>query len=160
MKVGKRYANKLLVFAVAITLGMLLPGILQASTIMPTETLTIITSSGQHHFEVEVARTDEEQARGLMERRYLPENRGMIFDYANAQPVSMWMHNTYISLDMLFIDNEGRVIRIAERTEPMSRKFIPSGGPVRAVVELNAGTASRIGAKVGDKIRIPFIERK
>ncbi|MGV6871713.1 DUF192 domain-containing protein [Pseudochelatococcus sp. B33] len=129
----------------------------RAQSIMATETLTITTASGPHRFEVEIARTDEEQARGLMGRRYLPADRGMIFDYPDVRPVSMWMENTFISLDMLFVDAEGKIVRIAERAEPLSRRFIPSGAPVRAVVELNAGTAARIGAKVGDRIAISFI---
>lgn len=131
-----------------------------AATGLATETLTINTASGQHKFEVEIARTEEEQARGLMHRRYLPPDRGMIFDYADVRPVSMWMENTFISLDILFVGPDSKIIRIAERAEPLSRRFIPSGGPVRAVIELNAGTASRIGAKVGDKVDISFIDRK
>lgn len=146
----------MLLAASAAMLG--LRGMARAQSIMTTETLTITTASGQHRFEVEVARTDAEQARGLMGRRYLPADRGMIFDYPEVRPTSMWMENTYISLDMLFIGADGRIIRIAERTEPLSRRFIPSGGPVRAVVELNAGTAARIGATVGDSISISFID--
>lgn len=137
-----------------------LSGAGRAQSIMATETLTINTATGQHRFEVEIARTDAQHSRGLMGRRYLPADRGMIFDYPEARPVSMWMDNTYISLDMLFVDADGKVVRIAERTEPLSRRFIPSGGPVRAVVELNGGTAARIGAKVGDTIEISFISGK
>lgn len=146
--------------AALISAAMMPPSVaLAQSAALPTETLVIFTASGRHGFEVEVARTAAEQARGLMERRYLPANRGMIFDYPEAQPVSMWMENTFIPLDMLFVGADGRIVRIAERTEPHSRRLIPSGAPVRAVIELNAGTAARIGAAVGDPVEISFIRR-
>ena len=158
MSLSRRYVGNLLALVFAV--GLLLPQALYANAILAIDTLTIKTRSGAHAFEVEIARTDEEQARGLMGRRYLPSSRGMIFDYPVVQPVTMWMENTFISLDMLFVDANGVIMRIAENTEPMSRRFIPSGGPARAVIELNAGTAARIGAKVGDTIDISFISKK
>jgi uncharacterized membrane protein (UPF0127 family) len=116
------------------------------------ETLTIVTGSGQHAFGIEVMRTDAERARGLMERRYLPPDRGMLFDFKRVEPVAMWMQNTYIPLDMLFIRADGTVARIAENTEPFSTRIIPSGEPVLGVLEVNAGTAARIGVRPGDKV--------
>ncbi len=135
-------------------------GMARAQAILATEALTIATATGRHRFEVEIARTEEQQARGLMGRRYMPSERGMIFDYPQVQTVSMWMDNTFISLDILFIDAEGKIVRIAEKAEPLSRRFIPSGVPVRAVLELNAGTVERIGAKVGDTVDISFLGAK
>ncbi|MDB5644272.1 MAG: hypothetical protein JWN07_3589 [Hyphomicrobiales bacterium] len=117
------------------------------------EPLEITTASGSHKFFVEVMRDDNQRARGLMYRRSMPQDRGMLFDFKREEPVSMWMKNTYLSLDMLFIDRTGRVVNVAENTEPLSERIIPSGAPVFAVLELNAGTARRIGLKVGDKLR-------
>lgn len=117
------------------------------------EQLEIVTASGTHRFSVEVMRTDEQRARGLMHRRFMPEDRGMLFDFKREEPVSMWMKNTYLSLDMVFIDKTGRVVNVAENTEPLSERIIPSAAPVLAVLEVNAGTARRIGLKAGDHLR-------
>jgi hypothetical protein len=121
-----------------------------------TEPLTIVTASGPHQFAVEVMRTPPQLEKGLMFRRFLPADRGMLFDFKVEQPVMMWMKNTYIPLDMIFIGKSGRVVSIAADTEPLSEHIIPSGGPVLAVLEVNAGTAARIGLKVGDKVRDPL----
>jgi uncharacterized protein len=117
------------------------------------ESLSIVTASGPHDFSVEVMRTDAGRERGLMFRRYLPRDRGMLFDFDFEQPVMMWMKNTYLPLDMVFIDRKGRVVGIAADTEPLSEKIIPSGAPAYAVLEVNAGTAARIGLKLGDLVR-------
>lgn len=116
------------------------------------EPLTITTASGAHQFSVEVMRSDEQRARGLMFRRYMPADRGMLFDFKTEQPVMMWMKNTYLPLDMVFIARNGTVINVAENTEPLSERTIPSARPAFAVLELNAGAASKIGLKPGDKI--------
>jgi uncharacterized membrane protein (UPF0127 family) len=122
------------------------------------EPLEIVTGSGTHRFSVEVMRTDEQRARGLMHRRFMPEDRGMLFDFKREEPVAMWMKNTYLSLDMVFIDKSGKVVNIAENTEPLSERIVPSSGPVLAVLELNAGTARRIGLKAGDRLRHPLFK--
>jgi uncharacterized membrane protein (UPF0127 family) len=116
------------------------------------EALTLVTSSGRHDFRVEVARNDADRARGLMHRRTLPADRGMLFDFERVAPVTMWMENTFISLDMIFIRADGTIARIAENTEPLSQRIIPSGEPVLAVLEVIAGTSKRIGLKAGDKV--------
>jgi uncharacterized protein len=116
------------------------------------EPLDFVTASGTQHFSVEVMRTPEELERGLMFRRYLPPDRGMLFDFKVEQPVMMWMKNTYLPLDMVFISRSGLVASIAKNAEPLSERIIPSGAPVYAVVELNAGTADRIGLKPGDRV--------
>jgi uncharacterized membrane protein (UPF0127 family) len=82
----------------------------------------------------------------------MPPDRGMLFDFKEEQPVMMWMKNTYLPLDMVFIARNGTVINVAENTEPMSERTIPSAGPAYAVLEVNAGTAKRIGLKRGDKV--------
>jgi uncharacterized membrane protein (UPF0127 family) len=119
-------------------------------------TLEIASKSGVHAFAVELAVTDEERAKGLMFRKEVPEGRGMLFDFKHEQPVSMWMKNTYVSLDMLFIRDDGRIARIAERTEPMSERIIASGVPVRAVLEVVAGTARKLGIAPGDRVAYPI----
>jgi uncharacterized protein len=114
--------------------------------------LEIVSKSGVHVFSVELAVTDEERARGLMFRKDLPDGKGMLFDFGRDQEVAMWMKNTLIPLDMLFITAGGRILRIAEDTEPMSTRIIPSGGPVRAVLEVAGGTARKYGIAAGDRV--------
>ncbi|MDE2364725.1 MAG: DUF192 domain-containing protein [Hyphomicrobiales bacterium] len=123
------------------------------------EKLTFVTKSGEHAFSVEVMRTPAEHERGLMFRRYLPPDRGMLFDFGKDEAVQMWMKNTYIPLDMVFVGKDGRVVSIAANTEPFSERTIPSGGPVTGVVELNAGAAAKINLQAGDMVRHPMFGR-
>jgi uncharacterized membrane protein (UPF0127 family) len=116
----------------------------------------IATKTGVHAFSVELAVTDEERAKGLMFRRSLPEGQGMLFDFKRDDEVSMWMKNTYVSLDMIFIERNGRIRRIAESTQPESERIVSSGGPVRAVLEVVAGTAKKLGIAPGDRIAHPM----
>jgi uncharacterized protein len=120
------------------------------------EPLEIITKSGVQVFSVELATTEDEKTTGLMYRKELPEGKGMLFDFSPAQDVSMWMKNTYISLDMIFIRPDGRILRIAESTEPMSTKIIPSGGLAKGVLEVIAGTAKKYGIEPGDRVAHPL----
>jgi uncharacterized membrane protein (UPF0127 family) len=123
------------------------------------QTLEIATKTGVHVFSVELAVTDEERERGLMFRRTVPEFYGMLFDFKRDQEVTMWMKNTYVSLDMIFIQSDGRIRRIAENTQVESLKVIPSGGPVRAVLEVVAGTAHKLGIEPGDRVASPILRR-
>nr|WP_245265214.1 DUF192 domain-containing protein [Microvirga flocculans] len=124
------------------------------------ETMAIAVQGGQRHsFKVEVARNDADRAQGLMFRRSMPADQGMLFDFGRVEPVSMWMQNTYLSLDMLFIRADGTIARIAANTEPLSTRTIPSGEPVLAVLELNAGTAARLGIRPGDRVEHPLFKR-
>ena len=123
------------------------------------EKLEFATSSGVHAFSVEVMRTPAEQAKGLMFRRYMPDGRGMLFAFNRDEPAAMWMKNTYIPLDMVFVARDGRVVNIAADTEPLSERTIPSGGSAWGVVELNAGAAAKMGLAVGDKVRHPIFDR-
>src|SRR5262245_871537 len=125
-----------------------------------TGTLEIASKTGVHSFTVEVVSTDEERAKGLMYRRELPEGRGMLFDFKNEQPVAFWMKNTYIPLDMIFIRADGRILRIAENTEPMSERLVPSGGPVLGVLEVIGGTAKKLGIAPGDRVSYPIFSGK
>lgn len=120
------------------------------------EPLTIVTSSGTHPFSVEVMRTEQQRERGLMYRRFLPSDRGMLFDFKLEKPIMMWMKNTYLPLDMIFISRSGKVVGIARDTEPLSERIVASGAPAYAVLEVNAGTAKKIGLGIGDKIHHPI----
>jgi uncharacterized membrane protein (UPF0127 family) len=114
--------------------------------------LSITTASGTHRFNVEYADTPDRRAVGLMHRPSMAADAGMLFDFKTDAPVSMWMRNTRIPLDMLFIARDGRIVNIAERTVPFSETTIASKGPVRAVLELNGGTSARLGIKPGDRV--------
>ena len=116
------------------------------------DTIEIVTRTGVHAFSVELATNAAERAVGLMNRKELPEGRGMLFDFHDDQPVQFWMHNTYIPLDMIFIAGDGRVVRVAENAKPMSDDLIPSGRPVRAVLEVIGGTARKLGIAPGDRV--------
>ena len=120
------------------------------------QALEIASKNGVHIFGVEMAVTPEEQAKGLMFRRQLPEGQGMLFDFHREQPTSFWMKNTYVPLDMIFIRADGRILRIAENTVPLSETLVPSGGPVLAVLEVVAGTAKKLGIAPGDRVAHPI----
>ncbi len=119
-------------------------------------TLEIVTKTGVHVFEVELAVDDAQRAQGLMDRKELAEGKGMLFDFQREQDVAFWMKNTYIPLDMIFIRANGRILRIAENTTPLSLQTVPSGGPVRGVLEVIGGTAHKLGIAPGDKVAHPF----
>jgi len=121
----------------------------RAADVQPLE---IVTKSGVKVFNVEMAKTAKERERGLMYRKELLEGQGMLFDFSPEQDVSMWMKNTYVSLDMIFIQADGRILRIAENTQPLSERIISSGGPVKAVLEVVAGTARKEGIAPGDRV--------
>lgn len=118
-------------------------------------TVLLETDSGKHSFSVEIADTAAKRTIGLMYRRSMPAGAGMLFIYEKPQPIFMWMKNTYIPLDMVFITADGTVKQIAENTEPFSEAPIGSGGEVLGVLELNAGTVDKIGLKAGDRVVHP-----
>lgn len=121
-----------------------------------TGDVTIVSKSGEHVFHVEIVSTPDDMARGLMFRKSLAPDAGMLFDYGHPQPASFWMKNTLIPLDMIFIGADGRIVNIHERAVPHSLDPIPSDGPVRAVLEVNGGTASRLRIKPGDRVVNPI----
>ena len=122
------------------------------------DSLEIVTAAGRHVFQVEIANNDATREHGLMDRRYMAPDHGMLFEFDREEPVSFWMKNTYIPLDMIFIAPSGVVTHIAANAEPLSERVVPSGGPSIAVLELDGGTAASIGLKVGDKVRHPFFK--
>jgi uncharacterized protein len=142
----------------ALSIALLLPAIPAGAA--EVQELEIASKTGVHPFQVEMALTPEEHERGLMFRRKLPEGQGMLFDFGYEQPVAFWMKNTYISLDMFFIRGDGRILRIAEHAEPLSESNIPSGGPVRWVLEVIAGTAKRLGIAPGDQVGGPALKSR
>ncbi|MEO1281277.1 MAG: DUF192 domain-containing protein [Pseudomonadota bacterium] len=119
---------------------------------LATQTLEIVTAQGTHEFRVEVAETERQKAVGLMFRRSLSPMTGMLFPYPEADDLSMWMRNTYIPLDMLFIRADGVIHRVEANAEPHSETVIRAGAPVTAVLEIPGGEASRLGIQAGDKV--------
>src|SRR5437762_7163474 len=124
----------------------------------PTSELTIISANGPHRFKVELAKTPAQMTQGLMFRTSLAPDAGMLFEYQQPTAATMWMRNTLIPLDMLFVDAQGRIVNIHERAVPQSLDLIAAAEPVRAVIELNGGTAARLGIEAGDRgIRPIFV---
>ena len=152
--------RRVLTFIALLGLGLLLSGSPDRLCAADQQTLEIVTKSGVHVFAVEIAVTNDERARGLMFRDQLAEGRGMLFDFTPDQEVSMWMRNTYISLDMIFIRGDGRILRIAENTKPLSEAIISSNGRVRGVLEVVAGTAKKFGIAPGDRVAHPLFLRR
>lgn len=122
------------------------------NAVFPVELITIETGQGAFQFTAEIADEDSERSRGLMFRETMKPTHGMLFDFGKLQPVFMWMENTPLSLDMIFILPTGKVARIESDTQPFSRSIISSSQPVSHVLELNAGMAKYIGLKPGDEI--------
>ena len=120
------------------------------------EALQIVTVTGAHDFQVEIAKDEASRARGLMDRRFMPADHGMLFEFDREGPQTFWMKDTYIPLDMIFISKTGIVTNIVANAEPLSERTIPSGPPCVAVLEVNGGIAAKIGLKVGDSVRHPF----
>jgi uncharacterized protein len=124
-----------------------------------TSEATIETASGPQKFTIELALSDAQMEQGLMFRRSLAPNAGMLFDFKRPTNVTMWMKNTVIPLDMLFLDEHGRIIDIHERAVPFSTDIIASKAPSRYVIELNGGTAARLGIKSGDQVTSPYFSK-
>ncbi|MBB6307556.1 DUF192 domain-containing protein [Xanthobacter tagetidis] len=155
--------HRIRAFALLLALGLLAPlaplyaqpAPDKSATTMARQALEIATAKGVLVFEVELADTDAQRAKGLMFRDTLGDRRGMLFDFKVDQPVAMWMRNTKIPLDMLFIRADGTIARIAAMTTPFSEQTISSGEPVRAVLEIDGGAARRLGITAGDKVAHP-----
>jgi uncharacterized membrane protein (UPF0127 family) len=132
-----------------------------AQPTLPTEKLVIITKDGvRHEFNVEMAKTPREQEIGLMFRPTVAPDGGMLFDWGVPQESQMWMKNTIASLDMVFINQDGTIRSIIENAVPQSLAVLDSHGPVRATLELAAGTTARLGILVGDRVEAPSLSSK
>jgi uncharacterized membrane protein (UPF0127 family) len=136
-----------LVVVLALTVSLLGP-----ADAMRRETMKLVTQGATHTIDVEITETAQEKSQGLMFRTRLAENSGMLFFYDPPQEITMWMRNTYIPLDMVFIRADGVVHRIEARTEPLSEDIIASRGDVVACLELAGGVAERLGLKPGDRV--------
>ena len=151
--VARGWLAAILVVAGVVVAG----GSVRAASFQPLE---IVTKNGVQVFSVEMATTEQEKQTGLMYRKELADGKGMLFDFNPEQEISMWMKNTYVSLDMIFIRADGRILRIAENTEPLSTKIISSGGLARGVLEVAAGTAQKYGIAPGDRVAHPLFGRR
>jgi len=126
----------------------------QQSMAFNSEPLSIVSAKGEaHKFSVELALTPPQLEFGLMYRDKMPADHGMLFDFGTSRPVMMWMKNTQLSLDMLFLDKTGVVTHIQENAVPYSEAIISSNGPVAYVIELNGGIVKKLGLSVGDKVK-------
>ena len=156
-RTGSRGRLLLALMAALALFGGLRVSPVQAASVQPLE---IATKSGVQVFSVEMATTEEEKTTGLMHRKEMADGKGMLFDFSPEQQISMWMKNTYISLDMIFIRADGRILRIAENTEPMSTRIISSGGLAKGVLEVIAGTAQKYGIRPGDRVAHPLFNSR
>jgi uncharacterized protein len=150
------FRRPVLVLPLLLLFGVLADAASGQLTQFPTAELTIVTAAGPHKFAVELAATPAQMEQGLMFRRSLAADSGMLFDFKTPSMATMWMKNTLIPLDMLFVDERGRIVNIAERTVPESTDTVAAAAPVRAVIELNGGTAARLGIRPGDKVVFPI----
>ena len=123
-----------------------------AQDMMRVETVTVVTAHASTMFSAEVADTDATRERGLMFRQVMPPDQAMLFDVGTPRPIAMWMKNTYVALDMVFVRQDGTIAAIAENTVPKSLDTIGVQEPVKGVIEFAAGTAKRIGLAKGDHV--------
>lgn len=141
--------------AAALWLALALPAGAQ-QVAFETDLLRIESASGIHEFVVELAETPEQRGQGLMFRTEMGTDRGMLFDFVPPKVAAMWMRNTYLPLDMLFIRGDGTISSIAANTTPLSDTVIRSQESVSAVLELNAGTSAELGIEPGDRVLHPW----
>jgi uncharacterized protein len=147
-----------IILLLAILLATALPGGAAEPQLQQFSTshLMIVSATGPHRFNVEVAETPGQMEQGLMFRRSLAPDAGMLFDFRKPTIATMWMRNTLIPLDMLFVDQQGLIVNIAQRAVPESDQTIAAAAPVRVVIELNGGTAERLGIQPGDRVLNPI----
>lgn len=129
----------------------------EAGQTLAKSKLVIEAKDKQFAFQVELAKSPDERRIGLMHRREMAPDHGMLFDFGETAPVAMWMRNTYIALDMLFLRADGEIVNIAHDTVPHSETILSSDGPVRAVLEVPAGTMRLLGIKAGDRVLHPAL---
>ena len=138
--------------------GLLAEGRVSAETFEEVKGIVLTSRGERYEFLLEVARSEKEQAQGLMYRRNLDADAGMLFVFDVPREVSVWMKNTWIPLDVLFVAEEGKIEKIVRQTKPFSLQLIPSDSAVLYVLEVNAGTADRLGLQVGDRLSVAFFK--
>jgi uncharacterized membrane protein (UPF0127 family) len=151
-----RPAGRRFVFAAPLMFAAVAARAQPADVQFKRSSLTIVAGGHDLKFEVDLATNDAERARGLMFRKQLGAYEGMLFDFFQEMPVSFWMKNTLIPLDMVFIAADGTVKHVHANAVPLSTDPIPSVYPVRAVLEINGGSAALLGIKPGDRVRHPI----
>ena len=114
--------------------------------------LMIISESGRHSFDIELALSSRQQAQGLMFRRSLPSNAGMLFDYRIPSRITMWMKNTFIPLDLIYVNSENKIVEFNENTTPLSEETLPNNIPSQYVLEVNGGKVSEWGFQLNDSL--------
>ena len=134
--------------------------LLNAACSAGQDRLVLHTDGGDVTVNVEIADNDEARSRGLMFRQSLDEDKGMLFDFHEERPVSFWMRNTFIPLDMIFIAADGTIRKIHANARPYDETPVPSDGPVRFVLEIGGGRAAVLGLKAGDTISHPLVEKR
>ncbi len=144
------------ILAVLVMVVWAVDAAVHAQATFERSTLTIETLGESHEFDIELALTPAQQAQGLMFRRQMAPDAGMLFYHPRDTVATMWMRNTFLPLDMLFVAADGRIVHIVERTVPQSLTTISAGRPVRAVLELNAGTVRRLAIGDGDRLIHPL----
>jgi len=154
MCVGKSQ-QRIIAWIVATSIYVLCAGVLWAAC--SDSVATVATDTAKVRFQVELAITAQDKAQGLMHRETLPDRAGMLFIYPNPQPVSFWMRNTLIPLDMIFIDDQGRVARVHHNAVPLDETPIYGGDAIKAVLEINAGLAKKYGISDTSMVVHPLI---
>jgi uncharacterized protein len=153
----KKMISVVVAAALAAFLGILgselMPGKADGTIVFPHSRMEILRTDGSKAaFDIELATTPEQQERGLMFRKNLAPDAGMLFLWPTDEPVSMWMKNTFISLDMLYVAHDGRIAKIIANAVPLDLTPLPSDDPIRAVIEIGGGEAARQNIKTGDKV--------
>lgn len=140
--------------ALAVALILSGPGLTRAAPAAECapDRVTVLGEDRDHVFRIELAMTPEEQSQGLMFRPSMPEDAGMLFVFEPPRQAAFWMRNTMISLDIIFVGADGRIVNIAERAVPFSEKTLRSDGIVRAVLEINGGLSSELGFGPGTQL--------
>ena len=155
-RIASRPLGRRFLFSAPLLLGAASACAQGSDIVFQRSSLVIVTAGKDWKFDVEMATNDAERERGLMYRKELGPYEGMLFDFQREMPVSFWMKNTLIPLDMVFIAADGTVKHVHANAVPLSTDTIPSQFPVRGVLEINGGSAKLLGIKPGDKVRHPI----
>ncbi len=155
-----KHGKRLVLLAIALLMAVSVGLWAALFSARKTEFLSIQTKNGSYPLTIEVADSEEEQERGLMHRVSLEEGTGMLFYYPQDKTVRMWMKNTLIALDMLFIDSQGKIVYIARHAKPESLDVISADRPVRAVLEVAGGTAETYNIQVGDTVTHAYFNER